>query len=379
VRVRRAVGVALVLLLPGVPSLAGTPTARVITVSYQLPGGETTGTGAYVWGSPVAKETARADEDAVTVSGVDRGGPVALAVDLTRRGVARRWVVCAPLRLVVGTGDVVAATPLVGRCANGTVSSPLGGHVTFSFHKRKPTPRPKPLGAPPALRWAVLVGINDYAGRTHSTVGGLGDVAVIHKALLAAGWRNDHILVVSGDQASRANIRWAFDWLVQHSSPHSFSYFHFSGHVCISSRGSCPSGHTYLWAQDNRFIAENEVRSRMSHVRGYSWLDVAGCEAGAFDIHSQYRLFTASSRASETSYESPDWRQSYWSGLVWDRGFLQGYADDKGKARRATIGEMVTYGARQAPLLTRKGSRGPQHPVVRGGNGAWTLYLPPGG
>jgi hypothetical protein len=374
------VGVALVLLLPGVPSLATTPTTRVVTVTYQLPGGETTGSGApYLWGSPVAAETAHADEDAVTVSIVDRGGPVALAVDLTHRGATKRSVVCAPLRLVVSTGDTVAATPLVGRCANGTVSSPLGGQVTLTFHKRKPKPKPVPRGAPPTMRWAVLVGINDYAGRTHSTVGGLGDVAVIQKALLAAGWRSDHILVVKGNQATRENIRWAFNWLAQRSTPRTFSYFHFSGHVCIASRGSCPSGHTYLWAQDNRFIPETEVRSRMSQVRGYSWLDIAGCEAGAFDLHSSARLFTASSKATETSYESPDWKKSYWTGLVWDRGFLQGYADNAGKARRATIGEMVSYGARQAPVLTRKGSRGPQHPVVRGGSGAWTLYLPPGG
>lgn len=378
-RVRRAVAVAVVLLLPSVPSRASAPTTRVVTVVYQLPAGETTGAGAYVWGTPTARDTALADEDSVTVSGVDRGGPVALAVDLTRGGSTTRSVVCAPLQLPVSKGDAVAATPLAGRCPDGTVSAPMGGQVTLTFHKRKPKPKPKPLGAPPSMRWAVLVGINDYAGRTHSTVGGIGDVTVIRKALLSAGWRDDHILVVKGNQASRDNIRWAFGWLAQHSTPRTFSYFHFSGHVCISSRGSCPSGHTYLWAQDNRFIPETEVRSRMAQVRGYSWLDIAGCEAGAFDLHSATRLFTASSKASETSYESPDWKQSYWSGLVWDRGFLQGYADDRGKARRATIGEMVSYGRRQAPLLTRKGQRGPQHPVVLGGRGTWTIYLPPGG
>jgi hypothetical protein len=368
-----------VLLLPSLPSHASAPKTRVVTVSYQLPAGETTGTGAYVWGSPTATDTAQADEDAVTVGGVDRGGPLALAVDLTHKGATTRSVVCAPLRLPVSKGDTVAATALVGRCPDGTLSAPLGGEVTMTFHKRKLKPKPRPLGAPPELRWAVLVGINDYAGRTHSTVGGLGDVSVIRKALLTAGWRSDHILVVKGDQASRANIRWAFGWLAQHSSSRSFSLFHFSGHVCIASRGSCPSGHAYLWAQDNGFIPETEVRSRMSQVRGYSWLDIAGCEAGAFDLHSSKRLFTASSRADETSYESPDWKQSYWSGLVWDRGFLKGYADDKGKAHRATIGEMVAYGKRQAPVLTRKGQRGPQHPVVLGGRSSWTLYLPPGG
>jgi len=117
----------------------------------------------------------------------------------------------------------------------------------------------------------------------------------------------------------------------------------------------------------------------MARVRGYSWLDIAGCESGAFDIHSSTRLFTSASRASETAYENTDWHQSYWSGLVWDVGYLQGLADDKGRSARATIGEMTAYGKRQAPRMTSKGERGPQHPVVAGGNPAWTIYAPPGG
>jgi hypothetical protein len=380
VLLRRALAVAVVLLLPALPSLGATrspaPKTRVVTVPYSLPAGQTTGSTAYLWRTPPATAIALADEDKVTVSVTDRSGPVALLIKRVRNGVTAQRVVCAPLAISVNKGTQVSAAPLAGRCGNGKLSTPLGGTVTMVFHKR---PKPKVLGAPPAMRWAVLVGINDYAGRTHSTVGGLGDVALIRTALIRAGWRSDHILVVRGDQATRENIRWAFGWLARHSTPRTFSLFHFSGHVCIASRGSCPSGHAYLWAQDNRFIPDTEVRSRMLQVRGYSWLDIAGCEAGAFDLHSATRLFSASSRADETSYENADWRLSVWSGLVWQRGFLEGYADDRRLPRRATIGEMLAYGRKHAPLITRGAQRGPQHPVVLGGRASWSLALPPGG
>ncbi|MDP9183032.1 MAG: caspase family protein, partial [Actinomycetota bacterium] len=234
-------------------------------------------------------------------------------------------------------------------------------------------------GASPSMRWAVVIGVGDYGGSTHSTVGGAGDAVAVREALLSAGWRSDHILTVTDGAATATGIRNAFTWLASHSKPNTFSLLHFSGHVCIASRGPCPSGHAYLWSYDNRFIPDTEVRSAMSRVQGYSWMDIAGCEAGAFDLHSSTRMFSASSRASETSYENPDWRQSYWTGLVWDRGFSQGFADDRGMARRATIGEMTAYGRQQAPPMTASGEKGSQHPVVAGGNPSWTLYAPPGG
>jgi hypothetical protein len=90
-------------------------------------------------------------------------------------------------------------------------------------------------------------------------------------------------------------------------------------------------------------------------------------------------MFTASSRASETSYENTDWKQSYWTGLVWDRGFLDGMADPQGRAHRASIGEMTAYGKAQAPPMTASGEKGSQHPVVLGGSGTWRLSAPPGG
>jgi hypothetical protein len=350
---------------------------RVVVGTYTQPRGVSNGTWATMLREPSVVTVSRADEDRVTVTSTTRMGRlVALAVDVTPPGKEMtRRITCVPLAFHVLPKTRIAVTPMAGRCPDGRLATPSDGTVRLSFHRVPPKLR----SAPPEMRWAVVIGISDYAGRTHSTIGGRGDAIAVKTALLAAGWRSDHVYVLTESQATAANIRAAMDWLAKVSTPRTFSLLHFSGHVCIASRGPCASGHTYLWSHDNRFIPDDEVRTRMRRVQGYSWLDVAGCEAGAFAMWSPTRMFSGSSQASETSYEYADWHQSVFAGLVWDRGFMRGLADPQGKAKHATIGQMTAYAKAKAPVMTRKHPAGPQHPVVKGGSTTWTLYAPPGG
>jgi hypothetical protein len=273
--------------------------------------------------------------------------------------------------LPIALGSGVQVTPVAGTCPDGTVSLPTSGSISVVFTR----PLPPPTIAP-ADRWAVLVGIQDYAGNTHSTFGAHGDVSAIRTALLRSGWRSDHILTLVDRQATGQTVINAMSWLADRSGPGTFSLFHFSGHVCIASRGPCASGHTYLWGYDNRFVSESTVGAVLGRVQGRAWFDFAGCESGAFDpgLHSAKRLVTGSSQAHETSYEQPDWNESVWGGLVWDQGFLQGHAG--AKPNRATIGQMVAFGRTRAPQVTAKQAAGPQHPYVAGGDPSQTLYAP---
>jgi hypothetical protein len=328
-----------------------------------------------------ATETA-GDEDRVTAVADDAvSAVVRITVAVTSPTGATSTVEgCNRVSKVVTPGSRVTVTTSTGSCNDGRLAIATQGTIELVFH-----PRPKPVRwishiAPAADRWALLIGIRDYAGNTHSTVGGDGDVTAIHGALLASGWRNDHIRIVEDSAATADGIRRAIRWLVDHSSPSTFSLLHYSGHVCIASRGPCASGHTYLWGHDNRFVAEDELASLLQPLQGHAWLDVAGCEAGAFDqgFHSATHLFTASSRASETSYEDPSKKQSIWVSQVWDEGYNQGHADDAGIAHHATMRQMAAYGAQRAPVITSNGSGGPQHPVWVGGNPSWRLASPPG-
>lgn len=351
---------------------------RTVETSYDVAGGLYAPGSPPVLTSPGSMQGSTAPENRVHITAADNTGRlVALYVEYQAVGdTATSWHVwcgASPV-LSIATGSSVRVTPVAGTCNDGSPSAPTSGSISFAFVR--PLPRLMPSTIGPDQRWAVLVGVQDYAGNTHSTYGARGDVSAIRTALMRSGWRSDHIVTVLDGQASGQAIIDAMSWLADRSGPDTFSLFHFSGHVCIASRGPCAAGHTYLWSYDNRFVPESTVGAVLGRVQGRAWFDFAGCESGAFDagLHSAKRLVTGSSQASETSYEQPEWNQSVWGGLVWDRAFLQGQAG--AAPNRATIGQMVAFGKAQAPRVTANQAAGAQHPYVAGGDPSQTLYAP---
>jgi hypothetical protein len=229
-----------------------------------------------------------------------------------------------------------------------------------------------PAGTGPNV-WAVLIGIQNYDAPTHHTYSGDGDTAVFANLLQRNGWPANHILQLVDGSATLANIRSAMRWLVGQSSPGSFTLFHYSGHVCISSAGGCPSGHTYLWSVDNGFMSENEFGQTMRGLQGRAWVDISGCESAAFDqgVSSAQRLYTSAAGVREKGYEVPDWHESVWTGLAVDQGMLQGRAAPNGNP---SIQQAVSWAQPQATNLTQnQRPYGPQHPYAAGGSGNWYL------
>ena len=227
-------------------------------------------------------------------------------------------------------------------------------------------------GPDSATSWAVVIGIQDYQGKTKDTYGGRGDAAAFMEALRRTGWNRDHVLYLTEGAATGNAIRNAMQWLVDRSGPNTFTVFHYSGHV--KQQGV---GNEYLWSVDNQFIRNTDVGTVLGSLRGRAWVDIAGCEAAGFDkgISSPLRLFSAASRVTEKGYEEPNWRQSIWTGLSVDRGILQGAADAN-RNGVVTVQEAVRYGEQQAPAMTQGQSHGPQHPVIAGGDGDWPLGRP---
>lgn len=378
-RLRGAVALALAavpVLYAGSSAHAAARTAtRTVTVSYDSPGGVVTTATAPVVSEPGPQHTSVAPENETRVSVSDDSGRlVAIQVDYQPRSSAARTskVFCGRTPTIwIAPGSGVRVTPMAGTCPDGSASLPTSGRIAISFIR--------PVAPPtisPENRWALLIGVQDYAGNVKSTYGARGDVSAARTALLRSGWRSDRIRVLLDGQATAQAILDSMAWLAARSGPNTFTLFHYSGHICIASRGPCPAGHTWLWGSDNRFIPETTVGSVLGRVEGRAWFDFAGCEAGAFDVglSTPKRLFSASSQPDETSYEQPAWKQSVWSGLVWDQAFLQGKAG--AKPNRATIGQMVAYGKTNAPRVTAKQAAGPQHPVVAGGDPTQSLYAP---
>jgi hypothetical protein len=332
---------------------------------------------------------ASARERVVTVAAVDdHTARVAMWVRATRprSATGTSTLVCPDDsgRFSIRAGTTVYVAPASGMC-RGTLSAPTSGTVTLRFARtvakepRVTAPEPPRHVVPPRDRWALLIGISDYAGNTHSTVGGRGDALLIRRVLLHNGWRRDHIRMLLDARATADRIVAGMRWLARRSAPTHFTLFHYSGHTCIASRGPCPSGHYYLWSHDNRMLSEQVVGSLLRELRGRAWIDYMGCEAAGVvsGLATANRLVTASSRADEKSYEYSRWHESVWSRLVWRRGFHRGAADHNHNGR-VGIREAVGWARRMAPQITaHQDSFGPQHPQVRGGaGGGWRLDGP---
>lgn len=230
-------------------------------------------------------------------------------------------------------------------------------------------------------RWAVVVGITKYQGRTKPTAAGAADAHDMREILLRHGFALNRIITLTDGEATADRTRAALRWLVDNSSAGSFSVFHFSGHVKLMGRDRDRDGEKvdeYLWLSNNKFIADAELAAYARALRGRAWINIAGCEAAGFNdgIAGPQRLFTASSQEPQKSYEYPPWNNSVYVGLL-DRAILnrEGDADGNGKV---SIHEAYAYAAPIAPKMTAKQAKGPQHLFMAGGDGEeWFLDGPP--
>jgi hypothetical protein len=242
------------------------------------------------------------------------------------------------------------------------VTGVLGGVATAAL------PASAAPVAGPGDRWALIVGVDHFQGATRPNFGAVNDAADFRQALLKAGWADDHIRVLTDSGARAADIRSGLQWLVDHSSANSLSVVHYSGHV--KQVGSTE----YLWPHDNSFIPDTDLASSVRQLKGRAWVDISGCEAAGFDegISSPTRLFTASSGASEKSYEIPDLGHSVFSFLLVQKAMLQGEGDADHDGR-VSVQEAFAYAAARAPQVSAGQAQGAQHPVMAGGEGA--LFL----
>ncbi|MEA2844073.1 MAG: metacaspase [Actinomycetota bacterium] len=222
---------------------------------------------------------------------------------------------------------------------------------------------------PPGDKWALIVGVDLFEGGTRPNFGGKADANDLRNVLLQKGFPADHIRVLTDAGATAADIRAGLAWLASSSSPKSFSVVSYSGHV--KQVGSTE----YLWPHDNVFIPDTEFAAAINQVKGKMWVNVSGCEAAGFDvgISSASKLFTASSLATEKSYEWPEAGASVFSYYMVRRGMLEGLADAN-RDFRISVQEAFRYAAANAPAFTAGQAQGAQHPQMAGGDGA-ELFL----
>ena len=236
------------------------------------------------------------------------------------------------------------------------------------FPDRVPTRR-----AAPQDRYALLVGVQDYRSPTKDTIGSRADVELIRTALLDAGWLPQNVRVLTDAGATGDALREGMDWLAARSVPGTFALFHYSGHVKQLGGGT-----EALWPVDRDFVRDSDVTARLARSTGKLWVDVAGCEAGSFlpGLPSDRVLVSASSTATEKSYEYPEWGTSVWTGLLFRQAPGEADADGDGQV---VVGEALRFSRYYAQLITKlQEPYGRQTPQVEGDPvRGWTLDSPP--
>ena len=226
--------------------------------------------------------------------------------------------------------------------------------------------------------WALLIGINDYAGSTRDNVGSYQDARDLRKHLLALGWRSDHIVLIANRDATASRIIQGIRWLASKTSSSSVVVFHYSGHErpkTTSSDGDNERRDVALWVADNRLIIDGILGREMNKVRAAKmWIDLAVCRAGGFSdagMIKSGRVLTFSSPESELSMEDPDVHHSVFGWYLIMEGMRQKLGDLNGDGQ-VTVEEAYRYA--RPHVVSRTG--GEQHPMITD-KLSGSLYLKP--
>jgi len=224
---------------------------------------------------------------------------------------------------------------------------------------------------PATTRWALLIGINEYLGRVSDNIGSRQDAEDMRAHLLRLGWRDDHILLLTDRDATRAGIVEGLRWLADKTDPSSTAVFHYSGHSKkwygedVDGDGEVTD--EGLWPTDDRFIVDSELVSLLAPVDARAmWISFATCNAAGFADHGLARpgrVLTFSSGEPQKSYEHPAWGNSVWGYLMIEEALLNGMAD-LDRNGQVSVEEAWTWARPRASQATTGQRYGPQDAVI---------------
>jgi len=224
---------------------------------------------------------------------------------------------------------------------------------------------------PASTRWALLIGINEHMGRVSDNIGSRQDAEDLRAHLLASGWRDENILLLTDRAATGAAIEEGLRWLAEKTTPESTAVFHYSGHS-KKWYGQDPDGDGEftdegLWPTDDRFITDSRLVSLLDPVdAGTTWISFATCNAAGFadaGMARPGRVLTFSSGEPQKSYEHPSWGNSVWGYLMFDQAMRAG-AGDLNRDGTVSVEEAWTWARPQASQTTRDQRYGPQDAVI---------------
>ncbi|MEX2621046.1 MAG: caspase family protein [Egibacteraceae bacterium] len=210
---------------------------------------------------------------------------------------------------------------------------------------------------PSTFHWAVIVGVNDYQGRTGSTLGSVADAHVLRDDLFRRGWRDDQVLVLTDGAATRDWVVRALEWLSRKTDDRSTVVFSFSGHMRHSA------GNSAIWPADNAYLWNADFGRMIGAVRAdRMWISMQGCHAEgmrAAGVEGPNRVVTYSSETAEKSHEDPEVGHSVQGNYLFREGLSQGWGNH-GRPDGVSVQQAFQWAAPRANTRTA----GLQTPVI---------------
>jgi hypothetical protein len=264
------------------------------------------------------------------------GRSIGIAVALA---LASTWLCAAPARASVSTW-ILTKYPLQAHASETT--SPL-------THK-----------------WALLIGLNDYASPTVDNIGARQDAVGMQTTLVSLGWRTDHIILIKDRDGTAQHILDGVRWLAYKTRSDSIVVFHYSGHenhTRTLADGDAEAMDVELWGTDNHYILDGTLGREMNRVAAYHmWIDISTCRAAGFSDYGMVkagRILTYSSPQSELSYEDPVSHHSVFT--LWEVN-LGIYAKDADANHNGKVTVEEAFGWAK-PFVTAY-THGLQHPYI---------------
>lgn len=177
--------------------------------------------------------------------------------------------------------------------------------------------------------WAVVVGINDYPGRTHDLRWADADADDMVAALRSFGVPGDHIVSLRDGGAPAATIALAADWLVAHAGKDATAVFSYQGHV-----RKLDTDREAVVGADGNLLTDTDLASHLAGLQArHTWLSMATCFGGGFtEMLGPGRVLTAAADANHLAYENSALDRSYYGEFLVREGLLQGKADSSVQA-----------------------------------------------
>jgi hypothetical protein len=168
---------------------------------------------------------------------------------------------------------------------------------------------------PSVDKWAVVIGIADYKGRTNDLEYTDDDAQDMYNHLLAQGYPQGNIKLLLNRRAKGDAIYAAIDWMAQQEGPDSECVFFYSGHG--SYYDGYPDG-------DNEDRDETIIEYNLRHILDTFLMDAFAsfesqkiafifdsCYSGGMDdLAGPGRVVSMACGENELSWEGADWMQN---------------------------------------------------------------------